>query len=85
MRRSALPPLAFPEWLECRHFAFLGTTGAGKTTVLRQMLDMVEARGEPALVYDTSGEFIAHYYRPERGDIILNPFDARSAYWSPFS
>jgi Type IV secretion-system coupling protein DNA-binding domain len=77
--------VGIPDWLECRHFAFLGTTGAGKTTVLRQMLDMVEARGEPALVYDTSGEFIAHYYRPERGDIILNPFDARSAYWSPFS
>ncbi len=77
--------VGIPEWLECRHFAFLGTTGAGKTTVLRQMLDMVEARGEPVLVYDTSGEFIAHYYRPERGDIILNPFDARSAYWSPFS
>ncbi|MBL0021417.1 MAG: type IV secretion system DNA-binding domain-containing protein [Sphingomonadales bacterium] len=77
--------VGIPDWLECRHFAFLGTTGAGKTTVLRQMLDIVEARGEPALVYDTSGEFIAHYYRPERGDIILNPFDARSAYWSPFS
>ena len=62
----------------------IGTTGSGKTTVLRQMLDDIEARGEPALVYDTSGEFIAHYYRPERGDIILNPFDARCAYWSPF-
>src|SRR5690606_12778023 len=34
---------------------------------------------------DTSGEFIAHYYRPERGDVILNPFDARCAYWSPFA
>ena len=77
--------VAIPEWLECRHFAFLGTTGAGKTTVLRQMLDKVEERGEPALVYDTSGEFVSHYYRPERGDVILNPFDARSAYWSPFS
>ena len=76
--------VGIPAWLECRHFALLGTTGAGKTTVMRQMLDKVEARGEPALVYDTSGEFIAHYYRPERGDIILNPFDARSAYWSPF-
>jgi Type IV secretion-system coupling protein DNA-binding domain len=70
---------------ECRHFALLGTTGSGKTTVLRQMLDAIETRGEPALVYDTSGEFIAHYYRPERGDVILNPFDARSAYWSPFA
>lgn len=84
-RSIRIATVGIPAWLECRHFAFLGTTGAGKTTVLRQMLDKVEARGEPALVYDTSGEFIAHYYRPERGDIILNPFDARSAYWSPFS
>lgn len=83
-RSIRIATVGIPSWLECRHFAFLGTTGAGKTTVLRQMLDKVEARGEPALVYDTSGEFIAHYYRPERGDVILNPFDARSAYWSPF-
>lgn len=83
-RSIRIATVGIPQWLECRHFAFLGTTGAGKTTVLRQMLDKVEARGEPTLVYDTSGEFIAHYYRPERGDVILNPFDARSAYWSPF-
>jgi hypothetical protein len=84
-RSLQIATVPIPEKLECRHFALLGTTGAGKTTVLRQMLDGIEARGEPALVYDTSGEFIAHYYRPERGDVILNPFDARSAYWSPFA
>lgn len=83
-RSLRIAAVGIPNNLETRHFAFLGTTGAGKTTVLRQMLDKVEVRGEPALVYDTSGEFVAHYYRPERGDIILNPFDARSAYWSPF-
>lgn len=62
--------------------AMIGTTGSGKTTALRQLLDGIEAWGEAALVYDTSGEFIAHYYRPERGDIILNPVDARCAYMS---
>ena len=80
----ALGPVPIPTNLETRHFACIGTTGSGKTTVLRQMLDSIEARGECALVYDTSGEFIAHYYDPERGDIILNPFDARCAFWSPF-
>jgi hypothetical protein len=84
-RSIRIASVGIPAWLECRHFALLGTTGAGKTTVMRQMLDQVEARGEPALVYDTSGEFISHYYRPERGDIILNPFDERSSFWSPFS
>jgi hypothetical protein len=76
--------LAVPAAIETRHCAMIGTTGSGKTTVLRQQLDCIEARGEAAIVYDTSGEFIAHYYRPERGDIILNPFDARTAYWTPF-
>ena len=80
----AIGAIPLPRRIETRHFAFLGTTGSGKTTALRQMLDGIEARGEAALVYDTSGEFIAHYYRPERGDIILNPFDARCAFWSPF-
>ena len=74
-----------PGRLETRHMAMIGTTGSGKTTALRQMLDGIEVRGEAALVYDTSGEFVAHYYRPERGDVILNPFDARCAYWSPFA
>lgn len=74
-----------PSRLETRHMAMIGTTGSGKTTALRQVLDGIEARGEAALVYDTSGEFIAHYYNPERGDIILNPFDVRCAFWSPFA
>lgn len=77
-------PVPVPRRIETRHFAFLGTTGSGKTTALRQMLNGIERRGEAALVYDTSGEFIAHYYSPARGDIILNPFDARCAFWTPF-
>jgi type IV secretory pathway TraG/TraD family ATPase VirD4 len=79
-----LASVPIPQDLETRHLALIGSTGSGKTTALRQMLDAVEARGDTAIVYDTSGEFIAHYYRPERGDIILNPFDARGAFWSPF-
>ena len=84
-RAMAIGSVPFPNRLETRHMAMIGTTGSGKTTVLRQLLDGIEARGEAALVYDTSGEFIAQYYSPERGDIILNPFDARCAYWSPFA
>jgi hypothetical protein len=76
--------VTIPSRLETRHFAMAGTTGAGKTTALRQVLDTIEARGEAALVYDTSGEFIAHYYDPARGDVILNPFDQRGAFWDLF-
>lgn len=81
----AIGKVPIPTKLETRHMAMIGTTGSGKTTALRQLLDGIEARGEAALVYDTSGEFIAHYYNPARGDIILNPFDDRCAFWTPFA
>jgi hypothetical protein len=44
--------IAVPTAIETRHFAMIGTTGSGKTTVLRQTLDCIEARGEAAIVYD---------------------------------
>ena len=72
-------PVPIPRRIETRHFAFLGTTGSGKTTALRQMLDGIERRGEAALVYDTSGELIAHYYNPARGDVILKIPSMRAA------
>ncbi|MCF3948803.1 type IV secretion system DNA-binding domain-containing protein [Acidiphilium iwatense] len=77
--------VTLPSGLETRHVALIGTTGGGKSTLLRLQLDVIEARGEAALVYDTSGEFVANYYDPARGDIILNPFDQRGAFWSPFA
>ncbi len=77
--------VTLPSGLETRHVALIGTTGGGKTTQLRLQLDVIETRGEAALVYDTSGEFVANYYDPARGDIILNPFDQRGAFWSPFA
>lgn len=73
-----------PRGFETRHFELDGSTGSGKTTAMRQMLDGIEARGEPAIVYDISGTFVAQYYNPVRGDIILSPFDARGAYWNLF-
>ena len=85
VRTLSIGKVRIPARLETRHMAMIGTTGSGKTTALRQLLDGIEARGEAALVYDTSGEFIAHYYDPARGDVILNPFDARCAFWSPFA
>lgn len=79
-----LGSVMIPFRLETRHIAMAGTTGSGKSTALRQLLDVIDERGETALVYDTSGDFIAHYYDPTRGDVILNPFDQRGAFWDLF-
>jgi hypothetical protein len=34
-------------------------------------------------VHDPALEYTPQFYRPERGDIILNPLDQRMPYWSP--
>jgi len=74
-----------PSRSEPKHIQVMGDTGVGKTTLLIQMLSQIEDRGDSAIIYDPAGEFIQRFYRAGRGDIVLNPLDARSPYWSPSS
>ena len=67
------------EWL---HFSIMGDTGSGKSVLITQILDQIRERGEPAIIYDPAMEFIPRYYR-DGEDLILNPLDARSPFWSP--
>jgi len=60
----------------------MGDTGSGKSNAIRQILRQVEERGESAIVYDPAAEFVQEFYRPERGDLVLNPLDERCPYWS---
>ena len=77
--------IRLPLEAEAKHVQVMGDTGVGKSTLLRQMLSQIEDRKESAIVYDPAGEFIQRFYREDRGDVILNPLDARSSYWSPAS
>jgi type IV secretory pathway TraG/TraD family ATPase VirD4 len=72
-----------PRAIESSHFLIMGDSGTGKSALIRQMLQQVEARGETAIVYDPALEYTGQFYTPDRGDVILNPLDARSPYWSP--
>jgi type IV secretory pathway TraG/TraD family ATPase VirD4 len=76
-------PLRIPRDAENKHFLIVGDTGSGKSSVIRQMLYQVEARGDSAIVYDPACEFVKQFYSPHRGDIVLNPLDARMPYWNP--
>lgn len=67
--------------METRHFLVTGSTGSGKTNLMHNLLPQIEAKGQPAVVIDNTGEMIAKYYNPDRGDIIFNPFDDRSHVW----
>lgn len=76
-------PLRIPRDSENKHFLIVGDTGSGKSSVIRQMLCQVDARGDSAIVYDPACEFVRQFYDQRRGDIVLNPLDARMPYWNP--
>jgi type IV secretory pathway TraG/TraD family ATPase VirD4 len=80
---NAKLPLRIPRDAENKHFLIVGDTGTGKSSIIRQMLYQVDARGDAAIVYDPACEFVKQFYNPRRGDIVLNPLDARMPYWNP--
>ena len=61
----------------------MGDSGTGKSALIRQLLQQIERRGETAIVYDPALEYTGQFYTADRGDLILNPLDARSPYWTP--
>jgi hypothetical protein len=76
------PSNRIPRKLESSHILLMGDTGSGKSTAIRQILRQVQERGESAIVYDPAMDFVGEFYNPKRGDLILNPLDARCPYWS---
>ena len=71
-----------PRSVENRSFLVAGAPGTGKSVAIGGILEVVRARGERAIVYDPTGEYLSVFYRG--GDTILNPLDARSASWTPW-
>ena len=82
--RITLAGVEIPPLDETKHFKLIGATGSGKSTAIRESLTSALQRGDRAIIADPDGGYLARFYRPERGDMILNPFDQRSARWDLF-
>ncbi len=80
-----------PTWIripcadETEHIMLLGDPGTGKSQTIHHFLLQIATRqpAEAAVIYDPACEFVKRHYNAARGDIILNPLDKRSLYWSP--
>ena len=64
------------------HFLIMGHNSTGKTQLIIQLLLQIEARNELAIVHDPAREYTPPFYKPQRGDVILNPCDQRMPFWS---
>lgn len=76
-----LAGMPIPREDETKHFKLIGTTGTGKSTAIREVLGGALERGDRAIIADPDGGYLRRFYNEGRGDVILNPFDERSAKW----
>jgi type IV secretory pathway TraG/TraD family ATPase VirD4 len=73
--------VAIPPRDECKHFKFVGTTGTGKSTAIRELLSAAIRRGDRAIIADPDGGYCTRFFARYRGDIVLNPFEPHSRRW----
>ena len=83
LQKNASRWVRVPREREAMHFLIVGDSGTGKSAAIRQMLSQIADRGESAIVYDPALEYVPQFYRESRGDVILNPLDARCPFWTP--
>lgn len=72
-----------PVAVEPLHMLVAGTTGAGKSQAIKEILSGAAERGDRLLVVDPNGDYYSIFARP--GDLVLNPFDRRTPGWSIFN
>ncbi len=70
---------------ETKHFKMIGTTGTGKSTAIRELLERALARGDRAVFADPDGGYRDSFFNRYRGDVILNPFERYSVTWDPLA
>jgi hypothetical protein len=69
---------------ETKHFKLIGTTGAGKSTAIAELLSGALRRGDRAIIADPDGGYMKRFFDQRRGDVILSPFERGGAKWDLF-
>ena len=79
-----LAGIPIPEADETKHFKLIGTTGAGKSTAITELLSGALRRGDRAIIADPDGGYMRRFFDARRGDVILSPFEPGGAKWDLF-
>jgi hypothetical protein len=79
-----LAGIPIPAADETKHFKLIGTTGAGKSTAITELLSGALDRGDRAIIADPDGGYMRRFFEARRGDVILSPFEPGGAKWDLF-
>ncbi|NEK69936.1 MAG: type IV secretion system DNA-binding domain-containing protein [Xanthomonas perforans] len=69
-----------PTAVEPTHILVAGSTGVGKSVVIRGLAYSGILRGDRFVFCDPNGDLVSKFYR--QGDKILNPYDTRTEGWT---
>ena len=75
--------IPIPEDKEIRHILLAGSPGTGKTTQIKNNLNVIRSRNQRAIILDANGDLMSRLYK--KGDVILSADDDRSVSWSILS
>jgi len=79
-----LAGIPIPAADETKHFKLIGTTGAGKSTAIAELLSGALDRGDRAVFADPDGGYMRRFFDARRGDVMLGPFEPGAAKWDLF-
>lgn len=80
----SLGDVYYPANSETTHTLISGTTGAGKTVLMSDLIAQIKKRGDKAIIFDKMGVYTERFFEDGK-DILLNPFDERSPTWNIFN
>lgn len=72
-----------PRKIENLHLLIGGSTGSGKSVLIRELVYSALLRGDRMIIADPNGDMVSKFGMEK--DIILNPYDERSQGWSIFN
>jgi type IV secretory pathway TraG/TraD family ATPase VirD4 len=75
--------IPMPSQVENLHLLVSGSTGAGKSVLIRELVYTGLLRGDRMIIADPDGDMLSKFW--QEGDVILNPYDSRTEGWSFFN
>lgn len=74
------PKILISEMREQNNLLVVGTTGSGKSTFIKYILNQVIKRGDHVLIYDEKKEYTAFFYNNKTS--LIAPWDLRDEGWN---